>query len=95
VLQPVEVVGVLSRDVIAVAGALVRWVLRRPIALPARAGGKAVTVAQTATLLAAVLLSPLVRPLAWVTTVVGLYAIWDYARAIARLPASAQRGSET
>lgn len=90
VLQPVEVVGVLGRDIIAVLGSLVRWSIRRPIALPARAGGKAVTVAQIATLIAAVVLSPLVRPLAWLTTAVGLYAIWDYARAIAQPQAHAE-----
>lgn len=95
VLQPVEVLGVLGRDVVAVLGSLVRWMLKRPIALPARAGGKAVTVAQMATLIAAVVLSPMVRPLAWLTTAFGFYAIWDYAQAMARLPAAAERESET
>ena len=94
VLYPVEVLGVLARDVVIVLAALVRWLRRRPAAVPARAGGKAVTVAQTATLIAAVLLSPVVRPLAWLTTAVGLYAIWDYARTMAQLPA-AERESET
>src|SRR5690348_18023113 len=39
----------------------------RPVALPARAGGKAVTVGQILTLVAFVVESPLVRPLAWAT----------------------------
>ncbi|HUL02291.1 MAG TPA: CDP-alcohol phosphatidyltransferase family protein [Gemmatimonadales bacterium] len=95
VLPPLEVLGVLARDVVAVLGSLVRWTLHRPVALPARAGGKVVTVAQMTTLVAAVVLSPLVRPLAWATTAVGLYAIWDYARAITRLPPSPAPENET
>jgi hypothetical protein len=59
------------------------------MALPARAGGKAVTVLQLLTLVACVVNSAQVRPLAWATTAVGLYAIWDYGRAAAR--ASARR----
>jgi hypothetical protein len=54
------------------------------MALPARAGGKAVTVGQILTLAASIAESPLVRPLAWATAAVGLYAIWDYGRAAAR-----------
>jgi CDP-diacylglycerol--glycerol-3-phosphate 3-phosphatidyltransferase/cardiolipin synthase len=95
VLDPVAVLGILARDVVIVAAAVIRWVLQRPAAVPARAGGKAVTVAQTATLVAAVLLSPLVRPLAWLTTAIGVYAIWDYARTMAGLSAHAQRESES
>ena len=80
-LQPLEIVGVLSRDIVAVLGAVARWVWRRTVALPARAGGKAVTVGQLLTLVAAVAASPLVRPLAWATAAIALYAIYDYGRA--------------
>ena len=48
---------------------------------PARAGGKAVTFLQVTTLFAFVLDSPFLRPLAWATAAVALYAIWDYTRA--------------
>jgi CDP-diacylglycerol---glycerol-3-phosphate 3-phosphatidyltransferase len=86
-LYPLEVVGVLLRDIVAVLGFLGSWVLRRPVALPARAGGKAVTVAQLLTLVAFIAESPLVRPLAWATAAVACYAIWDYGRAAARVAA--------
>ena len=55
-------------------------ILRRPVALPARAGGKAVTVCQILTLLALIAGSSLARPLAWATGAVSVYAIWDYGR---------------
>ena len=86
-LHPLEILGVLGRDVLAVLGFAGNWLLRRPIALPARAGGKAVTVGQLLTLVASIAESPLVRPLAWATAAVGLYAIWDYGRAVARVRA--------
>ena len=53
-------------------------ILRRPKTLPARAGGKAVTVCQALTLLAFLAGSELLRPLAWATAAISLYAIWDY-----------------
>jgi phosphatidylglycerophosphate synthase len=84
-LAAVDVVGVLLRDILAVAGFVGSAVLRRPLALPARAGGKAVTVGQVVTLLAAVAGARVARPLAWVTAVLGLYAIWDYGRAARRV----------
>ncbi|PYO41500.1 MAG: CDP-alcohol phosphatidyltransferase [Gemmatimonadetes bacterium] len=83
-LYPLEIVGVLARDIIAALGYVGAWLWRRPMALPARAGGKAVTVLQLLTLVACIVASPHVRPLAWATTAVGLYAIWDYGRAAAR-----------
>jgi phosphatidylglycerophosphate synthase len=83
-LYPLEIVAVLLRDVVAALGFAGSWVLRRPVALPARAGGKAVTVGQLLTLVAFVAESPLVRPLAWATGAVSVYAIWDYGRAAAR-----------
>jgi CDP-diacylglycerol--glycerol-3-phosphate 3-phosphatidyltransferase/cardiolipin synthase len=80
-----EIVGILLRDVVAVAGALTVWLRHRSVALPARAGGKAVTVGQVLTLVAFVAESPLVRPLAWATAAVSVYALWDYGRAAARV----------
>jgi len=78
-----ELVGVLARDIAATIAFLVTSVRGRASAIPARAGGKAVTVLQVATLFAFVLDSPFLRPLAWATAAVALYAIWDYTRAAA------------
>jgi CDP-diacylglycerol--glycerol-3-phosphate 3-phosphatidyltransferase/cardiolipin synthase len=80
-----ELLGVLLRDILAVLGFLASWVLRRPVALPARAGGKAVTVSQLLTLVAFILGSPLGRQLAWATAAIAVYATWDYSRAAARV----------
>ncbi len=84
VLHGLEIVGVLARDIVAALGYAGTWLLRRPVTLPARAGGKAVTTLQLLTLVAFVARSTLVRPLAWATAAVGLYAIWDYGTAAAR-----------
>ena len=81
VLAPLELLGVLLRDVVALIAFLVTWALRRPTTLPARAGGKAVTVGQLLTLAAFLLDSDLVRPLAWATAAISVYAIADYSRA--------------
>src|SRR5712691_4364946 len=94
-LHPLEIVGVVARDIVAALGYVGAWLWRRPTTLPARAGGKAVTVLQLLTLVAFIARSPLVRPLAWATTGVGLYAIWDYGRAAARARASETRGKGT
>jgi cardiolipin synthase len=94
-LHPLEIVGVVARDIVAALGYVGAWLLRRPTALPARAGGKAVTALQLLTLVAFIARSPLVRPLAWATAAVGLYAIWDYGRAAARARATQTRGKET
>jgi CDP-diacylglycerol--glycerol-3-phosphate 3-phosphatidyltransferase/cardiolipin synthase len=75
-----EVVAVLARDIIASVAFFVTLATGRVTAVPARAGGKAVTLLQLLTLFAFVLDSPLVRHLAWSTAAVGLYAIWDYNR---------------
>src|SRR5213593_105920 len=83
-LHPIEIVGVLTRDIVAALAFLGAWIGRRPATLPARAGGKAVTVCQLLTLVAFIADSPLVRPLAWATAAIGLYAIWDYGRAATR-----------
>jgi phosphatidylglycerophosphate synthase len=79
-----ELLGVLLRDLVAVLGFVATWTLRRPVALPARAGGKAVTIAQLLTLVAAIAESPHVGRLAWATAAIAVYAIWDYGRAAAR-----------
>jgi phosphatidylglycerophosphate synthase len=91
-LHPLEIVGVVARDIVAALGYVGAWLWRRPTALPARAGGKAVTALQLLTLVAFIARSPLVRPLAWATAAVGLYAIWDYGRAAARARATLTRG---
>jgi len=83
-LEWYELIGVLLRDVVAILGFLATAVLRRPVAVPARAGGKAVTIAQLLTLVAAIAESPRVRELAWATAAIAVYAIWDYGRTATR-----------
>ena len=78
VLSPLEVLGVLLRDITALFSFVGVTTFRRPKTLPARAGGKAVTVCQALTLLAFLAESELLRPLAWATAAISLYAIWDY-----------------
>ena len=77
-----EIAGVLLRDIFAAGGGLAVWLFHRPVPFPARAGGKAVTVGQILTLVAFVVESPLVRPLAWATAAISVYALWDYGRAL-------------
>jgi cardiolipin synthase len=79
-LELYEVLAVLLRDIVATVAFAATFASRRPRAIPARAGGKAVTVGQTLTLVAFLLESPLLRPLAWATAGIGVYAIWDYYR---------------
>jgi cardiolipin synthase len=83
-LHPAEIAAVLGRDIVAALGYLGAWLWWRPMALPARAGGKVVTVLQLVTLVACIARAPYVRSLAWATAAVGLYAIWDYGRAAAQ-----------
>jgi CDP-diacylglycerol--glycerol-3-phosphate 3-phosphatidyltransferase/cardiolipin synthase len=83
-LQWYEIAGVLLRDLVATLAFIVVVISGRPRAIPARLGGKAVTVAQLLTLVAFLTDSPLVRPLAWSTAAIALYAIWDYGQAAAR-----------
>lgn len=85
-----ELVGVLARDITASVAFFVTAVRGRASAIPARAGGKAVTFLQVTTLFAFVLNSPFLRPLAWATAAVALYAIWDYTRAAAASARSLQ-----
>jgi len=75
-----ELLAVLSRDLLAGFGFLVTTIGGHPTAIPARAGGKWVTVGQLLTLVAFLARSPLVRPLAWSTAAISIYAIVDYAR---------------
>ncbi len=79
-LNPFEILAVLLRDIVALFAFLTTVVLGRPTTLPARAGGKAVTVCQLLTLGAFLTGSELIRPLAWATGAVSLYAIADYTR---------------
>jgi cardiolipin synthase len=78
-----EIVGVLIRDIVATVAFVVTLVSGRPAAIPARLGGKAVTIGQSLTLLAFLTGSNLLRPMAWATSAIALYAIWDYSRAAA------------
>jgi hypothetical protein len=75
---------VLLRDILAVLAFLATWLLHRPVALPARAGGKAVTIAQLLTLVAAIADWTYTRHLAWATAAIAVYAIWDYGRTATR-----------
>lgn len=75
-----EVVGVLIRDIVASLAYFVTRGQGGPRAVPARLGGKAVTLLQLMTLLAFLLDAPQLRPLAWATAAVALYALWDYNR---------------
>lgn len=77
-LQFYEIVAALLRDIWATAAFVVTVFTGRPTAIPARLGGKAVTVAQMLTLLAFIANSSILRPLAWATGAIAMYAIWDY-----------------
>lgn len=81
-----EVVGVLIRDLVATVAVVAALGSGHPRAVPARAGGKAVTLLQVLTLLAFLFEAPQLRPLAWATAAVALYAIWDYNRHFFRNP---------
>jgi CDP-diacylglycerol--glycerol-3-phosphate 3-phosphatidyltransferase/cardiolipin synthase len=79
-----EIAGVLLRDLVATLAFLATLIFGRAAAIPARLGGKAVTVGQLLTLVAFLTDSPLLRPLAWSTAAMALYAIWDYNQAAPR-----------
>lgn len=80
-----EIGGVLVRDLLAAVAFLATLILGHPTTLPARAGGKAVTVCQLLTLLAFLVGSDLLRPMAWATAAISVYAIADYTRLAWRL----------
>jgi phosphatidylglycerophosphate synthase len=73
-----EVVAVLARDIVATVAFFLTLATGKATAVPARLGGKAVTLLQMLTLVVFVLNLPRLRPLAWMTAGVALYAIYDY-----------------
>ena len=73
-----EVVGVLARDIVATVAFVGTLASGKPTAVPARLGGKAVTLLQMVTLVVFVLQWPHLQSLAWATGAVALYAIYDY-----------------
>ena len=73
-----EVAGVMLRDIAASMAFFITAGLGRASSIPARLGGKAVTLGQLLTLLAFLVAPAYLRSMAWATTAVGLYAIWDY-----------------
>ena len=79
-LELYEILAVLLRDIVAAVAFVTTLVSHHPRAIPARPGGKAVTVAQMMTLVAFLFDSPLLRPMAWATGAIAIYAIWDYYR---------------
>ena len=83
-LEPYEIVGVLLRDIVATVAFAATFFSDEPRAIPARWSGKAVTVAQILTLVAFLLSSPYLRPIAWATTVIALFSILDYLRVAPR-----------
>ena len=83
-LTPLEIGGVLLRDILAPLGYLASVALHRPFSVPARAGGKAVTAGQSLTLFAWLMGSRYLEPLAWATSAIALYAIADYGRLAVR-----------
>lgn len=83
-LGPYEILGVLLRDIVAAFSFLAAAAHRGPSPIPARLGGKVVTAFQMVTLLAFLVDSRLLRPLAWVTAALGVYAVWDYGRVARR-----------
>lgn len=74
-----ELALVLLRDVAAVGGLVAVLLLRRPVTVPARFWGKAVTVLQFASLFAVLVESPLTRALIVATAAVSVVAVADYA----------------
>jgi phosphatidylglycerophosphate synthase len=86
VLAWYEVALVLIRDLVASVAVFISLAFGRTTTVPARLGGKAVTLLQLRTLLAFLLESPHLRSLAWATGAVALYALWDYTRLYFRKP---------
>jgi CDP-diacylglycerol---glycerol-3-phosphate 3-phosphatidyltransferase len=83
-LEVYEIVGVLLRDIVATVAFGITVVSQRPRAIPARSSGKAVTIAQILTLVAFLVDSPYLRPIAWATAAIAIIAIWDYYRVAPR-----------
>jgi phosphatidylglycerophosphate synthase len=83
-LMPIEIAGVLLRDIVATLAFVGTFFSEEPRAIPARWSGKAVTVAQILTLVAFLLHSPYLRPIAWATTIIAVFSIFDYLRVAPR-----------
>jgi phosphatidylglycerophosphate synthase len=79
-----EVVAVLARDLLITFGFVGNTVFKLPPFIDARASGKFVTIGQLLTLLAFLTHSPLLRPVAWITGAIALYAVVDYLGAARR-----------
>jgi len=73
-----EVVAVLARDIVATVAFVMTVATGKATAVPARLGGKVVTVLQLLTLIFFVLNLPPLQSLAWMTGGIALYAIYDY-----------------
>jgi len=78
------IVGVLLRDIVATVAFIATVISHQPRAIPARSSGKAVTIAQLLTLVAFLVDSPYLQPIAWATTLISVIAIWDYYRVAPR-----------
>ena len=83
-LEPYEIVGVLLRDIVATVAFAATFFSHQPRAIPARWSGKAVTVAQILTLVAFLVNSPYLKPIAWATTIIAVFSIVDYLLAAPR-----------
>jgi phosphatidylglycerophosphate synthase len=83
-LHVYEIVGVLLRDIVATVAFAITVFSDQARAIPARPSGKAVTVAQILTLVAFLIDSPYLRPIAWATAFIAIIAIWDYYRVAPR-----------
>ncbi len=73
-----EVLAVLARDIVATIAFFSTAITGKATAVPARLGGKAVTLLQMLTLIVFVLKLPHLQSLAWMTGGIALYAIYDY-----------------
>lgn len=94
-LTVLEILGVLLRDILTPLGFLLTVALKRPVTVPARAGGKLVTVGQSLTLFAWLLESSYLRPMAWATAAMALYALADYGLvAVRRADPDADRSAQ-
>jgi cardiolipin synthase (CMP-forming) len=83
-LDALEIIGVLLRDIVATGAFAATFFSDHPRVIPARWSGKAVTVAQILTLVAFLVASPYLRPIAWATTAIAVFSIVDYLRVAPR-----------